>query len=218
MDKLNNFLKKLPRNIIISLVIIFTLQFLAVGCSTYDLIPQDDYVKLQTDIAVCRADTEGGRAVEEQVKALDKRQEDLKRREDILNKREDEINSRERDFNTLIEKKGIESGKAEQIQKDYVNTQNQLTLTFIAIPFVSLLLVGLVFWIFLLFDKIKKLEYAKISAEKTIDTLRSKFNNPSVSVEEIKTVLETYTQLSNPTSSVLPPTIQSGTLPPTPQS
>jgi hypothetical protein len=69
-------------------------------------------------------------------------------------------------------------------------------------------------YIFFLRDQIRKLEYAKISAEKTIDTLRSKFNNPSVSVEEIKTVVETYTQLSNPTSSVLSPTIQSGTLPP----
>lgn len=207
MDKLNNLLKKPPQNIIISLVIVFTLQFLTVGC--YTIIPQENYVKLRENIATCKADTEGGRAVEEQVKALDKREEELKRGEKILNKREDEINSRERDFNTLIEKKGIESGKAEQIQKDYVNTQNQLTLTSIAILCVSLLLVGLVFWIFLLFDKIKKLEYARISAEKTLDTLRSKLNNQSASVEEIKTVVETYTQLSNPTLGVLPPTIQS---------
>jgi cell division protein FtsB len=128
MDKLNNFLKKLPRNIIISLVIIFTLQFLTVGCSTYDLIPQDDYVKLQTDIAVCRADTEGGRAVEEQVKALDKRQEELKRREDILNKREDVIESRSQYFNSTIEKKGVEAGEARQIQKDYQDTQRTLVV------------------------------------------------------------------------------------------
>lgn len=195
-------------------MIIFTLQFLTVGCSTYDLIPQDDYVKLQTDIAVCRADTEGGRAVEEQVKALDKRQEELKRREDILNKREDVIESRSQDFNSTIEKKGVEAGEARQIQKDYQDTKRTLDIISILLFVLGLFCIASLGYIFFLRDQIRKLEYAKISAEKTIDTLRSKFNNPSVSVEEIKTVVETYTQLSNPTSSVLSPTIQSGTLPP----
>lgn len=214
MNKINNLLKKLPRNIILLLVIIVSLQFFTVGCGKYTLVPEENYVELRENIAICTADTEDGRAVEEQAKALKKREEELQRRENILNKREDVIESRSQDFNSTIEKKGVEAGEARQIQKDYQDTKRTLDIISILLFVLGLLCIASLGYIFFLRDQIRKLEYAKISAEKTIDTLRSKFNNPSVSVEEIKTVVETYTQLSNPTSSVLSPTIQSGTLPP----
>jgi hypothetical protein len=219
MNKLNNFLKKLPRNIILSLMLVVILQFFTIGCRNYILIPEDNYVQLRENIAVCKADTEGGRAVEEQVKAFDKRDEDLKRRENILNKRDDKIESQTLEIISTMRETGKGEGKAQQIEKDYQDTKQTLNIISIL-----LFVLGLPFcifslgYIFFLRDQIKKLEYAKISAEKTLDTLRSKLNNQSVSVEEIKTVVETYTQLSNLTSGVLPPTIQSGTLPPTPQS
>jgi cell division protein FtsB len=213
MDKINNLLKKLPRNIILSLTLVVILQFFTVGCGLGNFF--QDYISIKEDNATLKADLEGGRAVAEQIKALDKREEELKRREKILNERENEIEAKTIDTILTSTETGKKEGIAEQIKKDYQDTKWTLKIISILLFVLGLpFFIASLVYIFFLRDQIKKLEYAKISAEKTIDTLRSKFNNSSVSVEEIKTVVETYTQLSNPTSSVLPPAIQSGILPP----
>lgn len=214
MDKIKSFFKKLPRNIILLLTIFVLLQVFTVGCNSGN--PVNDYIDTKVENGVLKADREGGRAVSEEVKALDKREEELKRRENILNTRDDKIESQTLEIISTMRETGKGQGKAQQIEKDYQDTKQTLNIISIL-----LFVLGLPFgiaslgYIFFLRDQIRKLEYAKISAEKTIDTLRSKFNNPSVSVEEIKTVVETYTQLSNQTPNVLTSTTQSGVLPPT---
>ncbi|MBD2005598.1 MULTISPECIES: hypothetical protein [Cyanophyceae] len=166
-------------------------------------------LKLTAENERLKADLQGGRTASEEQLSLEKRGQELARREQLLDKRENDLESRVQDFNSTVRTTGEEVGQASQIQKDYEDTKQLLrevtnSRNTWQISSVILLVVSLIAGLFI-FDYIRKLRYSKWSLEKVIEVLRGKFNNPSVSVEEVKSVVDAFTQLSAQTSKALPP-------------
>lgn len=152
-----------------------------------------------------KADLQGGRTASEERLGLEKREQELARREKLLNKREEYLESRANDFHLTDRSTGEKLGQATQIEKDYKDTKQLLEEVTnsrkagefsLGALFIILVIAGL-----LIFKSIRKLKIYDNNIEKLQSTLR----NSSVSVEEVRSVVDAFTQSSNQTSKALPP-------------
>lgn len=157
-----------------------------------------------------KADLQGGRTASEERLGLEKREQELTRREKLLNKREEYLESRANDFHLTDRSTGEKLGQATQIEKDYKDTKQRLEEVKNSIKvweFFSLgallIILGIAgLWIF---KSIRKLK----NYDNNIEKLQSTLRNSSVSVEEVRSVVDAFTQLSNQTSKALPPSNKS---------
>lgn len=164
---------------------------------------QQEITNLKVENAQLRADLQGGRAVSEEQAALQKRAEELDRRERLLNQREDEIEDRTQDFNSTIRTTGEEVGQAKQLREVY--EQNRELLQEVSISratwrtlfwgTLTILVAGLLGTI-PLFLYVRKLQFSKSSLERVLEMLRTKLQDPSADVQEVKTMLEISNQIT----------------------
>jgi len=155
-----------------------------------------------------KADLQGGRSTAEEQEALNKREQELSRRENLLDKREDELiaarvdlEEKMRNFYETIGTTREEVGQAKQINIDYEDTKKLLNQTlkernnwrtWFYILFALLLASA----ILLLFNFLR-LRYLQAEYRKFIEMLEAKLSNSSVSVDDIKTMTNTFLQLTD---------------------
>jgi len=159
-----------------------------------------------------KANLQGGRSNAEEQEALNKREQELDRRESLLNKREDELitarvdlEEKMRDFYETIGTTREEVGQAKQIRMDYEDTKELLSQTLKERNnwrtwFYLLLVLLLVSALPLLFYFLR-LRYLEAKSRKFIEMLETKLSNPSVSVDDVKTLTNTYLQLTDTNKS-----------------
>jgi hypothetical protein len=169
-------------------------------------------LKLTSENERVKANLQGGRSNAEEQEALNKREQELDRRESLLNKREDELitarvdlEEKMRDFYETIGTTREEVGQAKQIRMDYEDTKELLSKTLKERNnwrtwFYLLLVLLLVSALPLLFYFLR-LRYLEAKSRKFIEMLETKLSNPSVSVDDVKTLTNTYLQLTDTNKS-----------------
>jgi hypothetical protein len=169
-------------------------------------------LKLTSENERVKANLQGGRSNAEEQEALNKREQELDRRESLLNKREDELitarvdlEEKMRDFYETIGTTREEVGRAKQIRMDYEDTKERLSQTLKERNnwrtwFYLLLVLLLVSALPLLFYFLR-LRYLEAKSRKFIEMLETKLSNPSVSVDDVKTLTNTYLQLTDTNKS-----------------
>jgi len=176
-------------------------------------------LKLTSENERVKANLQGGRSNAEEQEALNKREQELDRRESLLNKREDELitarvdlEEKMRDFYETIGTTREEVGQAKQIRMDYEDTKELLSQTLKERNnslkernnwrtwFYLLLVLLLVSALPLLFYFLR-LRYLEAKSRKFIEMLETKLSNPSVSVDDVKTLTNTYLQLTDTNKS-----------------
>lgn len=155
-----------------------------------------------------KADLQGGRSTAEEQEALNKREQELDRRENLLDKREDELiaarvdlEEKMRNFYETIGTTREEVGQAKQIRIDYEDTKKLLSQTLKEINnwrtgFYLLLVLLPVSALPLLFYFLR-LRYLEAKSRKFIEMLEAKLSNSSVSVDDVKTLTNTFLQLTD---------------------
>jgi hypothetical protein len=194
-------------------VILLSYAVISFGTPKYDKLYREEKIsrenlqeyvlKLTGENQRLKADLQGGRTASEEREALGIREKEITRRERLLDKREDDLEYRIKDFNSTVRTTGEDVGQATQIQKDYEDSKQllnevlkarglwQTLCVILVILVITFLVIAIAVFLY-----IRKLQYLKGNLEKVIEVLRSKFENPSVSVEEVKGVVETFTQLN----------------------
>ncbi len=155
-----------------------------------------------------KADLQGGRSTAEEQEALNKREQELDRREKLLNKREDELiaatvdfEEKVRDFYEIMETTREEVEQAKQIKIDYEDTKELLSQTLkeknnqknwfdILLVFLLISALPLLFYIL-------RLRYLETQYRPFIEILKDKLSNSSVSVDDVKTLTNTFLQLAD---------------------